>query len=71
MATTAVSIPPERTADYSALELAEVWNVSDDYIRELFKDEPDVLIYGRSMKRRTMRIPVFVAKRVRQRIANK
>ena len=71
MATTAVNIPPERTTDYSPLELAEAWNVSDDYIRKLFEDEPDVVIYSRTMKRSTMRIPVFVAKRVRQRMANK
>ena len=56
---------------YSAKELAEEWNLSDDYIRRIFTDEPGVLVF---MKRRrgtrtyrTVRIPATVAERVYRR----
>jgi hypothetical protein len=55
---------------YSPLELAEEWHVSDDYIRRMFEHEPGVLIYqipNRTSKRRQMRIPESVAQRVKLR----
>jgi hypothetical protein len=66
------SLPEEH--DYSVKELAEDWNVSDDFVRSLFENEPGVLIYevpGRRSRRHTMRIPASVAERVRLRSGQK
>ena len=47
---------------YSVEELAECWNMSDDFVRRLFLDEPGVVVfYNQSPGRRvyrTLRIPV-------------
>jgi hypothetical protein len=54
---------------YSVQELATAWNLSDDTIRRMFENEPDVQVIercGRTSKRRfrTLRIPESVAQRV-------
>ena len=61
---------------YSVRELAAMWNLSDDTIRRLFANEPDVQVVerpGRTEKRRfrTLRIPVSVAQRVYLRMSLK
>lgn len=55
-------------------ELAELWGVSTDTIRRLFRDVPGVLVIDRptkTYKRRysTMRIPESVAKRVCEKLS--
>jgi hypothetical protein len=60
---------------FSPAELAKVWGVSQQTIREIFKDEPGVLVIGRSGTRfrrgyKTMRIPQSVAERVHARHCN-
>jgi hypothetical protein len=61
---------------YAVTEIAEMWNLSPDKVRELFEDEPGVLVIGdRSPrhKRRyvTLRIPHSVLQRVHRRLSAK
>jgi hypothetical protein len=59
---------------YAVAEIAEMWNLSVDKVRELFADEPGVLAIG---KRRpchtrpyvTLRIPKSVVERVHSRLS--
>jgi hypothetical protein len=53
---------------YSVDELAELWGVSDDFVRRLFINEPGVVVFfkyrpGRRTYR-TLRIPESVARRI-------
>ena len=56
-------------------ELAELWAVSDDTIRRLFRDEPGVINLGNeesSRKKRryvSLRIPETVAERVHRKLS--
>jgi hypothetical protein len=56
---------------YTVTELSEAWNVSPDFIRDMFRDERDVVRWVRSRpgKRRyvVVRIPAIVAERVYRR----
>ena len=57
-------------------EIAEMWNLSPDKVRELFENEPDVLVIGERSprhKRRyvTLRIPQKVLERVHHRLSSK
>ena len=61
---------------YAVAEIAEMWNLSADKVRELFKNEPGVLVIGEQSprhKRRyvTLRIPHSVVERVHRRLASK
>ena len=61
---------------YAVTEIAEMWNLSPDKVRELFENEPGVLVIGdRSPrhKRRyvTLRIPHSVLQRVHRRLSAK
>ena len=61
---------------YAVTEIAEMWNLSPDKVREIFEDEPGVLVIGdRSPrhKRRyvTLRIPHSVLERVHRRLSAK
>jgi hypothetical protein len=61
---------------YSPSELAKMWGLGDDTIREIFKNEPGVLSYGNAgtrTRRRyiTMRIPESVVIRVHNRLSAK
>jgi hypothetical protein len=56
---------------YKVPELAKLWSLSDDLVRDLFEDEPGVLTITRPenvrKKKRayvSLRIPASVAKRV-------
>ena len=53
-------------------ELAELWGMSDDFIRRLFLQEPGIVVFyhqrpGRRVYR-TLRIPESVALRVHRRM---
>ncbi|HEY6183032.1 MAG TPA: hypothetical protein VIW67_12355 [Terriglobales bacterium] len=66
--------PVER--HYAVIEVAEMWNLSTHKVRELFEDEPGVLVIGDRnprYKRRylTLRIPQTVLQRVHNRLAAK
>jgi hypothetical protein len=57
---------------FSVDELAELWGMSDDFVRRLFLHEPGVVIFrhprpGRRVYR-TLRIPESVAQRVHTRL---
>jgi hypothetical protein len=56
---------------YTVAELSEAWNVSPDFIRDLFRDERDIVRWVRSRpgKRRyiVIRIPASAAERVYRR----
>jgi len=60
---------------YSVAEIATMWNLSDEAVRGIFQNEPDVLVLGdskpRGRKRRytTLRIPEFVVDRVHRRLS--
>lgn len=67
-------VPAER--HYAAIEVAEMWNLSADKVREIFEHEPGVLVIGDRNprhKRRylTLRIPQTVLLRVHNRLAAK
>ena len=54
---------------FSVAEVAALWNLSEDAIRKLFKNEPGVVVFGtatRGSRRRytTVRIPESVLQRV-------
>jgi hypothetical protein len=57
---------------FSVEELAELWKMSDDFVRRLFLREPGVVVFhnARPGKRvyRTLRIPESVALRVHRRM---
>ncbi len=61
---------------YAVIEVAEMWNLSPDKVREIFEHEPGVLVIGDRnprYKRRylTLRIPQTVLQRVHGRLAAK
>jgi hypothetical protein len=61
---------------YAVTEIADMWNLSADKVRELFENEAGVLVIGdRSPrhKRRyiTLRIPQSVLERVHRRLSSK
>jgi hypothetical protein len=68
------AVPAER--HYAVAEIAEMWNLSADKVRELFENEPGVLVIGERSprhKRRyvTLRIPQTVLERVHSRLSFK
>jgi hypothetical protein len=57
---------------YSVDELTEIWDLSDDFVRRLFLNEPGVVVFfkqrpGRRVYR-TLRIPESVVQRVHRRM---
>lgn len=57
---------------YTPAELAEIWGVDPETIRNVFRNEPGVLKLGNSGGKRayiTLRIPESVAERVHRRLA--
>lgn len=67
------AVPSFTQCHYTVRELAELWKLSDDKIRELFENEPGVIVIGEQWsgrKRRyvTLRIPEHVAERVYRRL---
>ncbi len=60
---------------YAVVEIAEIWHLSTDKVRDLFEDEPGVLAIGRSNPRKrrylTLRIPESVVERVYLRLSSK
>jgi len=65
----------DRERHYTVLELAANWNLSSDTIRDLFKEEQDVIVIHNPKRGcrgyKTLRIPKFVAERVYERLKNK
>lgn len=63
--------PPFAERHYSIRELAEAWNISADLVKDLVKDEPDIVeIFKPKPDTRlykTRRIPQSVAERVYRR----
>jgi hypothetical protein len=60
---------------YAVAEIAEMWNLSPDKVRELFENEPGVLVIGERSPRRkrryvTLRIPQRVLERVHHRLSS-
>jgi len=60
---------------YTAREISELLNLSQDSVRKLFQDEPGVLVLGdqsSKYKRRytTLRVPDSVLRRVLRRMSN-
>jgi hypothetical protein len=67
-------VPAER--HYAVIEVAQLWNLSPDKVREIFEHEPGVLVIGDRNprhKRRylTLRIPESVVARVHTRLSMK
>src|SRR5664280_3848433 len=56
---------------YSVAEIATLWNLSEDSIRNIFRDEPGVLKIGSSFKRRkrgyiVLRVPESILQKVHE-----
>jgi hypothetical protein len=73
-----VRIPQEKDGTvephYAVYEVAEMWHLSPDKVRDLFEHEPGVLVIGDPFPRhkrryRTLRIPETVLQRVHKRLA--
>ncbi len=67
-------VPAER--HYAVIEVAQLWNLSPDKVREIFEHEPGVLVIGDRNprhKRRylTLRIPESVVARVHTHLSMK
>ena len=65
------STPTER--HYTTTDIAELWHLSVEKIRQLFQDEPGVIVFATPAKRgirpyKTIRIPQSVLERVHQRL---
>jgi hypothetical protein len=61
--------------DYSVAEVAALWNVGVDKIREVFENEPDVIKLKNPAKRgkrayTTLRIPESVESRIRRKLSS-
>jgi hypothetical protein len=59
---------------YAVREIAEMWSLSPDKVRELFEGEPGVLVIGERHSRHkrryvTLRIPHSVLERVHARLS--
>ena len=60
---------------YSPAEIGDIWNLSADCVRNIFENEPGVLVIGNSIGRRgkrsytTLRIPQSVLDRVHKRMS--
>ena len=62
-------ISPTSERYYDVQEIAAMWNLSEDSVRRIFKNEPGVLVLGnrtKNNKRRytTLRIPQSVLEKV-------
>ena len=67
---------PDSEKHYTAKEIAEDWNLSQDTVQRIFVNEPGVLIISGPVRRykrtkRTLRIPESVRFRVYQRLLNR
>ena len=67
-------VPAER--HYAVIEVAQLWNLSPDKVRDLFEHEPGVLVIGEQQSRHkrryvTLRIPHSVVERVHLRLSSK
>jgi hypothetical protein len=68
--------PAHAERHYAVTEVAALWNLSSDKVRDLFQNEPGVLVIGERSprhKRRymTLRIPQSVLERVHSRLSSK
>jgi transcriptional regulator GlxA family with amidase domain len=62
------SLMPHGERHYSVTEVAELWNLSRDSVRRIFRREPGVLVIGHRYL--TLRIPESVLQRVHRRLTN-
>lgn len=60
---------------YTVAEIAQMWSLSQDFVRRLFEREPGVLVLGeepthcRKRRYRTLRIPASIVERVHRRLS--
>lgn len=63
------------TRHYTPMEVAEMWGLAPSKVREIFEDEPGVLVIsapprpGKHQRYRTLRIPEPVLERVHRRLS--
>jgi hypothetical protein len=68
-------LPRFATRHYTVAEIAQLWNLSDDAVRNIFEKEPGVLVLGGAQPKRgkrgytTLRIPEDVVERVHRRMS--
>jgi len=66
--------PPFLEPHYTIAQIAERWGISDDFARDLFVDEPGVLIIYRKRRGKhpykNLRVPKSVLERVYERFKN-
>ena len=65
-------LDPALERHFSVEELAELWGMSEDFVRRLFVHEPGVVVFHNARRGvrvyRTLRIPESVAARVHRRM---
>jgi hypothetical protein len=69
-----IQMPTPVERHYAVTEIAEIWHLSTDKVRDLFENEPGVLVIGQQNSRRkrryvTLRIPQSVIERVHARLS--
>ena len=71
-----VSVESQKAAEqhFQVSTIAKLWNLSDDTVRSIFKDEPGVLVLvrpgsGRKRRYTSVRIPESVMLRVHRRLS--
>jgi hypothetical protein len=70
-----VETPRFASRHYTVVEIAALWNLSDDAVRNIFEKEPGVLVIGdqrpsiRKRRYTTLRIPEDVVERVHRRMS--
>jgi hypothetical protein len=69
------SLPRAVLRHYTVAEIASLWNLSDDAVRNIFEKEPGVLVIGdqrtsiRKRRYMTLRIPADVLELVHRRLS--
>ncbi len=68
------AVSPATERHYSVQEIASLWSLSTDAVRDLFHKEPGVLVIGRESRRgrrayQTLRIPESILLRVHRRLS--
>ena len=71
----AIDVPRFAIRHYTVVEIAQLWHLSDDAVRNIFEKEPGVLMLGGAQPKRgkrsytTLRIPEDVVERVHRRMS--
>jgi hypothetical protein len=70
---TSMELPAPTEQHFTAAEVAAIWNLNVETIRQIFRDEPGVVVLQSPIKKstrpyKTIRIPQTVLERVHRRL---